>query len=282
MKFQIVLGIRAKVQRSCSEVPVTHALGDPSVSWMLWERLHLHVLFEKQFLLRTSNSVAVLFLIFWGTSTLFSEAAAPISTSTNSGQGFFFLCILASTSLLSFWWWPSLMPQTVKNSSAMQETRVQSLGLEDPLQKEEATHSSTLAWRIPWMGEPGGLWSLGSQRVGHNQVTHFHGTFILSGMRWHLFVVRLAFSWWLVMLNNFSMYLLASCRSSLEKCLFRPFSVFLNQVICFIAIQCMSTLHSLDIYPLSDVRFTNIFSCSIGCLCILLMVFFAVQKLFSL
>ena len=55
------------------------------------------------------------------------------------------------------------MAQTVKNLSAMQETQVQSLGQEDPLEKEMATHSSILAWRIPWTEEPGGLQSMGSQ-----------------------------------------------------------------------------------------------------------------------
>ena len=53
----------------------------------------------------------------------------------------------------------------------MWETRVQSLGQEDPLEKEMATHSSILAWRIPWTEEPGGLQFTGSQRVGHNWVT---------------------------------------------------------------------------------------------------------------
>ena len=60
------------------------------------------------------------------------------------------------------------MAQTVKHLSAMLETRVQSLGQEDPLEKEMATHSSILAWRIPWTEEPGRLQSMGSQRVGHN------------------------------------------------------------------------------------------------------------------
>ena len=50
----------------------------------------------------------------------------------------------------------------------MQETPVQSLGQEDPLEKEMATHSSTLAWEIPWTEEPGGLQSMGSQRVRHD------------------------------------------------------------------------------------------------------------------
>ena len=65
----------------------------------------------------------------------------------------------------------SLVAQMVKNLSAMQETEVGSLGLEDPLEKEMATHSSILAWKIPWTEEPGGLQSMESQGVGHNLVT---------------------------------------------------------------------------------------------------------------
>ena len=56
----------------------------------------------------------------------------------------------------------------VKNLLAVQETWVQSLGWDDPLEKGMATHSSILAWRIPWTEEPGGLQSMGSQRVRHN------------------------------------------------------------------------------------------------------------------
>ena len=56
----------------------------------------------------------------------------------------------------------------VKNLPAMQETRVQSLGQEDPLKEEMATHSSVLAWEIPWTEEPGGLQPMGLQRVGHD------------------------------------------------------------------------------------------------------------------
>ena len=59
----------------------------------------------------------------------------------------------------------------VKNSLAMQETWVQSLGWEDPLEKAMATHSSTLAWKIPLTEEPVGLQSMESQRVGHNLAT---------------------------------------------------------------------------------------------------------------
>ena len=64
--------------------------------------------------------------------------------------------------------WASLVAQAVKNLRAMQETHTQSLGLEDPLEKEMATHSSILAWKIPWTEEPGGLQSIGLQRVGHD------------------------------------------------------------------------------------------------------------------
>ena len=59
------------------------------------------------------------------------------------------------------------MTQMVKNLPATQETQVRSLGRKDPLEKGMATHSGILAWRIPWTEEPGGLQSMGSQRVGH-------------------------------------------------------------------------------------------------------------------
>ena len=64
--------------------------------------------------------------------------------------------------------WTSLVAQMVKYLPTMWETRVQSLGWEDLLEKEMATHSSTLAWRITWREEPGRVQSMGSQRVGHD------------------------------------------------------------------------------------------------------------------
>ena len=63
--------------------------------------------------------------------------------------------------------WASLIAQSVNHLPAMQETWVQALSQEDPLEKEMATYSSILAWRIPWMEEPGRLQFMGSQRVGH-------------------------------------------------------------------------------------------------------------------
>ena len=90
---------------------------------------------------------------------------------------------LQPTRLLRLWdfpdiwyllYWSSLVAQMVKHLPAMPitwETRVQSLGQEDLLEKEMATHSSILAWKIPWMVEPSRLQSMGSQRVGHDWAT---------------------------------------------------------------------------------------------------------------
>ena len=72
----------------------------------------------------------------------------------------------SSNFLNSSWFLP--VAQMVTNLPAMWETWVRSLGWEDPLEKGMATHSSILAWKIPWTEEPGGLQPMGSQRVGHN------------------------------------------------------------------------------------------------------------------
>ena len=69
------------------------------------------------------------------------------------------------------------MAQKLKRVPPMRETQVQSLGREDPLEKEMVIHSSTIAWKIPWTKEPGRLQSMGSQRVGYDWATsllHFH------------------------------------------------------------------------------------------------------------
>ena len=74
--------------------------------------------------------------------------------------------------MLPRWHWAYLVAQMVKNLPAKQETWVQSLSREDTLEKGLATHSGILAWRIPWTEEPGGLQSMGSQRVRHNWVAN--------------------------------------------------------------------------------------------------------------
>ena len=79
----------------------------------------------------------------------------------------------------------SLVAQTVKNLPAMQETMVQSLGREDPLEKGMATHSSILAWRIPWMEEPGGLQYWGCKESNMTQRLIFH--FIFNSNKHHPF-----------------------------------------------------------------------------------------------
>ena len=74
----------------------------------------------------------------------------------------------------------SLVAQRLKRLPGMWETQVRSLGGEDPLEKEMATHSSTLAWRIPWRKEPGGLQSMGSLESDTTEKLHFHFHFSLS------------------------------------------------------------------------------------------------------
>ena len=71
------------------------------------------------------------------------------------------------------------MAQTVKRLSTMRETWVRSLGWEDPLEKEMAIHSNTIAWEIPWTEEPGRLQSMGSKRVRHNLVTQQQQQYIV-------------------------------------------------------------------------------------------------------
>ena len=85
-------------------------------------------------------------------------------------------------------WWASLVAQRLRRLPARRETGVQSLGREDPLEKEMATHSSILAWRIPWTEEPGRLQSTGLQRVGHDWATFtlYHTSLTHSSAGRHL------------------------------------------------------------------------------------------------
>ena len=78
------------------------------------------------------------------------------------------ICLITKSILLTDSLYDSLVAQTVKLLPAMRETRVRSLGWEDPLEKEMAPHSSALAWKIPWTEEPGRLQSMEWQRVRHD------------------------------------------------------------------------------------------------------------------
>ena len=78
------------------------------------------------------------------------------------------------TEQLAFSFWASLVAQTVKRLSTMRETWVQYLGWEDPLEKEMAIHSSTIAWKIPWTEEPGRLQSIGHNESDTTEQLHFH------------------------------------------------------------------------------------------------------------
>ena len=95
---------------------------------------------------------------------MFTPAPVNVKKFPRCGSYLRYRCIYMYMSYSYIFW----VVQTVKCLLAMQETWVQSLGWEDPLEKEMATYSSTLAWKIPWIEKPGKLQSLGSQRVGHN------------------------------------------------------------------------------------------------------------------
>ena len=114
---------------------------------------------------------------------------------------FIHVTVSGNISFYFYGWVMSLVAQRVKRLPAMQETWVQSLGQEDPLEKEMATHSSTLAWKILWTEKPGRLQSMGSQRVGHDWVTSLSFTFFLIGIK------TLWISLWIFILHHSIYYL---------------------------------------------------------------------------
>ena len=125
--------------------------------------------FKVSFLLKFWFFNFTLFCQFWNLASV-----SPTSGHSHALRCYFILgvylrmWVLANSFSCRLLWVASLVVQRVKRLPAMWETWVQSLGWEDPLEKEMTTHSSTLAWKIPWMEEPGRLQSMGSQRVGHD------------------------------------------------------------------------------------------------------------------
>ena len=101
-------------------------------------------------------------VLFWSSSHLHLPTSRQSLSVTR-------VCVAKNLCLIFFW--ASLVAQIVKNLPEMRETWIWSLDWEDPLEEGKATHSSILAWRIPWTEEPGGLQSVGLQRVGYDWVT---------------------------------------------------------------------------------------------------------------
>ena len=137
----------------------------------LWERDSLHLWYYEKDSFRESNAPGI-----WDPLLLVQavqrKGKSPEGNARENRTSRVCVCVFVCGGRKIDNLPPSLLAQTAKNPPAMQETWVQSLGWEDPPEKGMATHSSILAWKIPWTKEPGGLQSMGSKRVGYDWVTN--------------------------------------------------------------------------------------------------------------
>ena len=115
-----------------------------------------------------------------------------------------------------------------KNLPAGQETQVWSLGREDPLEKEMATHSSILAWKIPWTEEPGRLWSMVSKRVRHDWATSLSLTSISSVIHWLFSSVLSSCQFFFFFFNNFFLQFTSNLKVLWLETMLEMISHFLN------------------------------------------------------
>ena len=150
----------------------------------------------------------------------------------------------------------SLVAQMVKHLPAMWETWVRFLGQEDPLEKAMATHSSTLAWRIPWTEEPGGLQHTGSQRVGHDWVTS-QSLLASASLHWLFLQPGVLFPWlshpyWLLFILQISAYMPSALRHL----------PFLQESLCpFLFTVAFCFFLPPEYFSKSTIRFSPVYVC---------------------
>ena len=163
--------------------PISGTLSPPTVKW---QSTHLGF---------WGNTVIYQMQVFRQFTDRHRQSQHPRKSSHGKTQIYIYYLHISTCDCYSFVsplssWRASLVAQTVKNLPAKQKTWVRSPGMEDPLEKGMATHSSILAWRIPWTEEPGGLQFMGSQTAGHNWVTFTHWA---NGKSWDIFFLPIIY-----------------------------------------------------------------------------------------
>ena len=157
------------------------------------EKLNFRTLFQICFNLSKLHQI-LFSKILWGNPKIAPNILKPLISQSDFINIWQVFIVFFSGAFFSFS--TALVALRLKPLPPMQETWVRSLGPEDPLEKEMATHSSILAWRIPWTEEPGGLQSTGLQRVGHDWATSLSFPFLspLFYQQWSILLVLNIFS----------------------------------------------------------------------------------------